>query len=212
MVNLDLARALVAKLPASTATLFNPWQDHCADDLANNGPQDKLQRLAQHLDCQPKFILCGEAPGHLGCRHSGVAFTSERLLLAGAIPRVSQPAARLTSRRLPFSESSATIVWRVLQELGVAEKAVLWNALQLHPHRPGDPRSNRTPSDGELMQGAPALRLLMEAFPNAQLVAVGRKAEKLLGDMGQTPTGQVRHPANGGANEFAAGLRELLQG
>lgn len=167
-------------------------------------------RLAAHLDCTPRFIIAGEAPGHLGCRHSGIAFTSERLLLEGQIPRISAPASRLTSRRLPFSEPSATIVWRVLRELGVHEEVVLWNALQMHPHKPGSHRTNRTPTQKELMQGEPALRMLVEAFPDAKVVAVGRKAEGLLAEMGVKVEGQVRHPANGGANEFAAGLRALV--
>jgi hypothetical protein len=132
---------------------FNPWADHCGDDLPGNGPQEKLRRLAEHLDCAPRFILCGEAPGYQECRHSGVAFTSERLLLEGAAPRVAVPtASRLTARRLPYSEPSATIVWKTLRRLGLAEQVVLWNALQLHPRQPDDHLTNRTPTDAELCQ------------------------------------------------------------
>lgn len=211
MSNLVLAKALVATLPRDVPGLFNPWADHCAFDLAGNGPQEKLLRLAAHLDCEPRFILCGEAPGYQGCRHSGVAFTSERLLLEGAIPRIPAPAGRLTARRLPYSEPSATIVWKTLKALGIAEQTVLWNALQMHPHKPGNFASNRTPTDAELMQGAPAMRLLVEAFPHAQVVAIGRKSELLLAQMGVATAGQVRHPANGGATAFAAGLAALLR-
>ncbi len=211
MSKADLVDALVATLPRDVPGLFNPWADHCTADLAVNGPEDKKQRLAAHLDCEPRFILCGEAPGYLGCRHSGVAFTSERLLLEGAIPRIAAPAGRLTSRRLPYSEPSATIVWKTLKSLGIAEHVVLWNALQMHPHRPGEFESNRTPTDAELMQGAPAMRLLAEAYPHAKLVAIGRKSELLLQRMGLPTAGQVRHPANGGATEFAQGLTALAQ-
>ena len=210
MPNHTLAQSLIDTLPFDVPGLFNPWKDVCADDLKCNGPSAKLARLAAYLDCSPRFIICGEAPGHLGCRHSGIAFTSERLLLEGAIPRVAREESRLTSRKLPFAEPSATIVWRVLNELGIAHETILWNALQMHPHAPGNPRTNRTPTTAELLQGAPAMRLLVEAFPNAQLVAVGRKAEGLLKEMGITVVGQVRHPANGGARQFADGLRELM--
>jgi hypothetical protein len=209
-MTLQLAKALVATLPSGVLGLFNPWMDTCAEDLATNGPGSKLERLAAHLACEPRFILCGEAPGYQGCRYSGVAFTSERLLLEGAIPRVIAPSARLTARRLPFSEPSATIVWKTLKGLGVHEETILWNALQLHPHKPGQIHTNRTPSHAELMQGAPGLRLLVDAFPRAMLVAVGRKAELLLQEMGLKPAGQVRHPANGGATLFAAGLANLI--
>lgn len=210
MPNITLATRLVGTLPSGIPGLFNPWKDSCPDDLDSNGPEAKLERLAAHLDCAPRFIICGEAPGHLGCRHSGVAFTSERLLLEGAIPRIACDAPRLTRRKLSFSEPSATIVWRVLRELGISEETILWNALQMHPHLPGNPSSNRTPTAKELMQGAPALRILVDEFPDTKVVAVGRKAELLLQEMGIPVYGQIRHPANGGATLFTEGLRALI--
>lgn len=204
-----LARELVETLPEGVQGLFNPWKDLCEDDEPWNGPIEKMERLAAHLACEPKVILCGEAPGHLGCRHSGVAFTSERLLLEGSIPRIPALGRRITSRDLPFSEPSATIVWRTLYRLGLAEKVVMWNALQLHPHKVGDHRSNRTPTAAEIALGAPAIKLLVSAFPSAQVVAVGRKAEGLLSEMGVRTVATVRHPANGGATAFAQGMAAL---
>lgn len=206
----SLARRLVATLPAGRAGLFNPWADSCPHDAAGNGPQQKLERLAAHLDCDAQFILVGEAPGYQGCRYSGIAFTSERLLGEGAIPRIPALGHRLSTRKLPFSEPSATIVWKTLYRLGIAERTILWNAMQLHPHRADNLWSNRTPQPAEIALGAPAMRMLKEAFPNARIVAVGKKAEGLLHEMGIETAGAVRHPANGGATEFAKGLQELL--
>lgn len=207
---LTLARELVGTLPSGRPGLFNPWADRCPHDAAGNGPEAKLQRLALHLDCEPEFILTGEAPGYQGCRYSGIAFTSERLLGEGAIPRIPALTARLSTRRLPFSEPSATIVWKTLYRLGIAERTILWNAMQLHPHRDGELWSNRTPSPEEIVLGEPAMRLLIEAFPKAKVVAVGKKAEGLLSEMGVRMAGPVRHPANGGATEFASGLEALI--
>ncbi len=207
---MDLARRLVATLPVGLPGLFSPWQDHCPEDLPSNGPERKLERLAAHLDCAPRLVILGEAPGFLGCRHSGVAFTSEAQLCDGSIPRL--PAVgRLTRRRLPFKESSATVVWRTLYRLGLAEETITWNALQMHPHRPGEPNSNRTPKPSELAHGAAALQILTEAFPDAPLVAVGRQAEKLLGSLGFAPTAAVRHPANGGVRDFERGMEDLAR-
>jgi hypothetical protein len=208
---LSLARKLVETLPTGRPGLFNPWRDHCPHDAEGNGPEAKLERLALHLDCEPEFILAGEAPGYQGCRYSGIAFTSERLLGEGAIPRIPASPDRLSTRKLPFSEPSATIVWKTLYRLGIAERTILWNAMQLHPHRADDLWSNRTPTPEEIRLGAPALRLLVEAFPQAKIVAVGKKAEGLLGEMGVNVAGAVRHPANGGATEFASGLQVLLK-
>lgn len=209
MPDTNLAERLVATLPTGVQGLFNPWRDVCEDDTVLNGPERKLGRLAAHLDCQPRFIVCGEAPGHLGCRHSGIAFTSERLLLGGAIPRVVRVDQRLTTRKLPFSEPSATIVWKTLSRLGIAEEVVLWNALQMHPHKPGNIRSNRTPTPAELALGMPAMQILVDAFPRAKVIAVGKKAQGLLQAMGIATIGMVRHPANGGATAFADGMRAL---
>jgi hypothetical protein len=54
------------------------------------------------------------------------------------------------------------------------------------------------------------MRLLIEAFPKANFVAVGKKADGLLAEMGIQVTGTVRHPANGGATEFSNGLQALM--
>jgi len=210
MSKLTLAQSLVETLPSGMAGLFNPWRDRCPHDAAGNGPTEKLSRLALHLDCKPEFILAGEAPGYQGCRYSGIAFTSERLLGEGAIPRIPALAGRLSDRRLPFSEPSATIVWKTLYRLGIADRTILWNAMQLHPYRPDNLWSNRTPTPDEIKLGEPALRILIETFPSARIVAVGKKSEGLLREMGIPIAGSVRHPANGGATEFAEGLKELM--
>lgn len=55
------------------------------------------------------------------------------------------------------------------------------------------------------------MRILAEAFPKAKIIAVGQKAKGLLQGMGIHMAGVVRHPANGGAIEFAAGLENLKQ-
>lgn len=206
-----LAKTLIDSIPSGMPGLFNPWRDRCVHDAAGNGPQPRANRLAQHLQCDAKLILVGEAPGYQGCRYSGVAFTSERLILEGSIPRINGHGERLSTRNLPFSEPSATIVWKTLYRLGVAENTILWNALQMHPHKPNDVWSNRTPTPTEVTLGAEALRILVQAFPSAMLVAVGRKAQDLLGQQGISCAGSVRHPANGGATQFAEGLASLLQ-
>jgi hypothetical protein len=203
-----LARELMYQIPESRDGLFNPWKTFCDLDTPENGPCSRFARLVRHLDCDAKLILVGEAPGYQGCRYSGVAFTSERLLCEGVIPRMA-PTPRLSMRKLPFSEPSATIVWKTLYRLGMAEDTILWNALQMHPFQEHNVWSNRTPSDEEIALGERAMRLLQASFPKARIIAVGRKAEGLLHEMGVRTAGQVRHPANGGAVEFAQGLEAL---
>ncbi len=197
---------LVSTLPPGRPGLFNPWRDSCRFDSPDNGPSQRLDRLAAHLDCDPRLILVGEAPGYQGCRYSGLAFTSERLLLDGAVPRIARLAARLTLRERPFSEPSATIVWKTLYRLGIAETTVLWNALQMHPFAGDDPLTNRTPTHDELKCGRVALRELPRMFADAVFIAVGKNAERALAEAEIASFCTVRHPANGGATAFAEGL------
>lgn len=206
----SLAERLIETLPSGLPGLFNPWKDRCLFDVESDAPDARRERLARHLDCDPALILVGEAPGYQGCRYSGVAFTSERLLIEGAIPRIPQLSDRLSTRSLPFSEPSATIVWKTLERLGIAERTILWNAVQLHPHLVDKPWSNRTPTAKELGLGAAAVSLLTAAFPSAGIVAVGRKAECQMMALGITPLATLRHPAYGGAAAFAAGLEALM--
>jgi uracil-DNA glycosylase len=190
-----------------SGTVFNPWRE-CdpGTDVAADAPVVRRARLRAHLDCDPLLLLLGEAAGYQGCHVSGIPFTSERLLLTGAIPRVAAPSARLSTRATPWSEPSATIVWGALHELGLAERTILWNAFPWHPHRSGALQSNRTPTAAEVALGRPILGALLEAFPHVHVVAVGRKAETLLGNLGRVEAA-LRHPAMGGAGRFRTGLR-----
>ena len=207
---IELARSLASTLPVGMPGLFNPWGDACVLDRPWNDSAAKLSRLANHLDCVPKVILCGEAPGYAGARHSGVAFTSERQIVEGSVPRLTSAGQRLTARPNPFSELSATIVWETLGRLGIAEQTITWNAVQLHPHHLDNAHSNRTPRKTEVALGVPAMKLLTEAFPSARIFAVGRTAEKLLLKMGFDVDVAIRHPANGGANLFRSGLTAAI--
>jgi hypothetical protein len=83
--------------------------------------------------------------------------------------------------------------------------------LPLHPHIAGQVRSNRTPSSAELSLGGPALRLLIDAFPRAKVIPVGKKAESLLQAMGVSAEPALRHPAYGGATAFSKGMTALVQ-
>jgi uracil-DNA glycosylase family 4 len=131
-------------------------------------------------------LLVGEAAGYRGARVSGIPFTSER---------------HLTGRGP--AEATATILHRVLAELGLEEGVLLWNVVPTHPHRPGCPRSNRRPARAEVAAGRPFVR---ELARGRQVVAVGRVAAEELA------APYVRHPSHGGAAEFRRGLRALVRG
>jgi uracil-DNA glycosylase len=143
------------------------------------------RRLVEYLErsSEAELLLVGEAAGYRGARVSGLPFTSERQLTG------SGPA-----------EASATIVHRVLDELGLTEHVLLWNVVPTHPHRLGAPSSNRRPTRPEIEASRPFLERLAVG---RQVVPVGRVAEGALGLSG------IRHPSHGGAVAFRAGLAAL---
>ena len=94
------------------------------------------------------------------------------------------------------AEATATIVHRVLAELGLEEQVLLWNVVPTHP---GTATSNRRPTRLEVAAGLPFLH---ELAADRRAVAVGRLAHTVLGDP------YVRHPSRGGAAAF----REMLAG
>jgi uracil-DNA glycosylase len=131
-------------------------------------------------------VLVGEAAGYRGARVSGLPFTSERQL-SGSGP----------------AEATATIVHRTLAELRLEAEVLLWNVVPTHPHRAGEPRSNRRPTRAEVRE---AMRFLMELARGRRVIAVGRLAHSVLGGT------YVRHPSHGGSNAFRAGLLLSIEG
>jgi uracil-DNA glycosylase len=152
-----------------------------------NGAGLRRERLREYLErrSEARLLLVGEAAGYRGARVSGIPFTSERQL-SGAGP----------------AEATATIVHRVLAELGIENDALLWNVLPAHPHRPGRPASNRPPTRREVAAGRPFVEALAEG---RTVVPIGRVAGAALG----LPC--IRHPSHGGATAFRDGLSALVR-
>jgi uracil-DNA glycosylase family 4 len=149
------------------------------------GAARRRDRLAAYLDARAgaSILLVGEAPGYRGARVSGIPFTSERQL-TGEGP----------------AEATATIVHRVLAELGLADDVLLWNVVPTHP---GTETSNRPPTRSEVAAGLP---FALELARGRRVVAVGRLAASAL------EAGYVRHPSHGGAAAFRDGLLRFAPG
>jgi hypothetical protein len=145
----------------------------------------RRSRLVDYLRAREgaPLLLVGEAPGYRGTRVSGIPFTSERQL-TGTGP----------------AEASATIVHRVLAELGIEKDVLLWNVVPTHP---GTACSNRRPTRAEVEASLP---FLLEVGRGRLTIAVGRLAHAALGDP------YVRHPSHGGASAFELGIRDCVSG
>ena len=163
---------------ARIGATFNFYRD-------GDGAAARRERLLAYLEARQDapLLLVGEAAGYRGARISGIPFTSER---------------QLTGRGP--AEASATIVHRVLAELGLEESVLLWNVVPTHP---GSATSNRPPGSAEIEAGLPFARELAQG---RRVIAVGRCAEAALG------APYVRHPSHGGAAEFQTGLLRFRPG
>jgi uracil-DNA glycosylase len=186
---------------AEIGSTFNFLRDEDPELDLEGGAAIRRRNLLRYLAARSsaEVVAVGEAGGYRGARFSGIAFTSERTLASWGEPYAS------SSRRGDWPEPSATIVHRVLGELEAEEKLLLWNTVPTHPHRPGEPLTNRRPTAGEIEAGAVYARRLIELVRPRLVVAVGGVA-RVLGE--DVPA--VRHPANAGATQFAEGMRRLL--
>lgn len=165
--------------------------------------------LTKMKKINPDFLILGEAPGYKGCRLSGIAFTSERVLSENDFFK-KEPIQFINDKNNLESEISATIVWGELSKYDGAPP-LIWNIFPFHPHVMNDTKTNRTPIKGELEEGKVFLNDLLKIFEIKKIIALGRKAESQLDKIG-VPYCYVRHPSNGGKNKFAAKfLTELKQ-
>ncbi|MBA3485343.1 MAG: uracil-DNA glycosylase [Pirellulales bacterium] len=155
------------------------------------------------------MIAVGEAPGYLGCRHTGIPFTCGATLAAKRHPLLAAISPAVRMKRI-VREDSASHVWAVLRRY--RRLPILWNAFPFHPHQVASRESNRTPNAIELREGAEYLNEMISLFEPKLLIAIGRKAEETLGrNFPRFRSLHVPHPARGGHCAFAAQMITILR-
>lgn len=192
----------------STALLFNQYKDINPEfDLPEAAKirRENLVRYIEEFKKRPGILLVGEAAGPWGCRFSGIPFTSEKQLVTGTLPFRGKQSSIRTS---PHSEASGTVIWGELAEF--YPEFLIWSAVPLHPHKPEDPLSIRTPSPAEVKEFSGLLEKIIAIVRPEKIVAVGRCAERALASLG-APCSYVRHPSQGGAAEFRREIKKLLK-
>lgn len=211
-------------------SVFNPWAEY--SPALDIGPEaaslriNNLRAYLAHRITSTRLLFIAEAPGYQGCRFSGIPMTCERTLLggkAGISPdlvfpatepklRTSSPtgAGSRTQREFGYAEPTATYVWGELaRRPEAARQVVLWNTFPFHPHNPGAPLTNRRPKPAEVARYFDITMAMVAMFPDAQVVAIGEVAKQHLAAAGVAAIG-ARHPSYGGAPEFLATVRPLL--
>lgn len=183
----------------------NPWDfSRAANAVRRKNLGGYLRAMAKR---KPAVLLVGEAPGYRGCGRAGVPFSSEKIIMTH--PFFSdENAFGVEHEDDPMAEASASIVWKTFDTLDFYP--LMWATYPFHPHKTGDPLSNRAPRPEEVILGKAFLTEIMELFPVEHIVAVGRVAERSLGEMGHK-VHHVRHPSHGGAVLFAKGLASFIK-
>lgn len=192
---------------------FNPYADRCSVYDRPEAPTLRRDALVAVIDCALErgvdSLWVGEAPGHKGARRTGLAFTDDYALQAhGERWGVELRCPTIGTEKREHTEHTAKAVWGELRR--IKERVFLWNAFPLHPHKPGDPLSNRSPRSKERQAGRELLSELIVALKPSLLVAIGGPANEATRKVApEREVVKVRHPSHGGQREFKDAIREL---
>lgn len=207
----------------------NPWADTDENYEVPHAAHIRRNQLKLYLEKRihrASILLIAEACGYQGGHFTGIAMTSERMLLnlhpcvnslmilgtqGQRTSRHDSPyMTKQTQKEKGFNEPTDTIVWSsCLNAHLTADQFLLWNIFPFHPYKKGNILSNRTPTDNELAVGLTYTQKLLRLFSPKLIFAVGKKSELTLTSAGYDVIG-LRHPANGGALLFQKGLKEAL--
>ena len=215
-VSIEMIDQYIADLAAVAAeddAVFNQFQENGDPNNAIRRANFRLylQEMAQH---QPDTLMVMEAPGYRGSRLTGVPVTSRKVLLEG-VPELQMFGEERGYQNVAdpgfekiYGEQSATIVWGTLANLN--RLPLIWNTFPFHPRKPDQPCTNRKPRKAETELGKAFLMQLINMFQPQKTIAIGNVAYDALSEIGISCV-KVRHPAQGGKNDFVAGLTEQFQ-
>jgi len=170
-----------------------------------------LERYMDAVAMRPgnRLLLVGEALGYRGGLHTGIPFTSTRLLRT-APHRFLQALKPTLDLRGDETESTAASLWQFLARR--TRIPLCWNAFPFHPHQRGNPASNRAPSACELAIGRDILMVLIESYHPDHIIAVGNAAHRaVIGIPAGARVSRVRHPSYGGKREFMTGMAQAYR-
>ncbi|WP_274362907.1 uracil-DNA glycosylase [Paenibacillus thermotolerans] len=227
--------AFLKKLRAfSSDDVCNPWRDyHEGIDIGPEAPKIRTRHLKAYLEARiphAKYLLVAEALGYQGGRFSGIAMTSERMVMGKVreIPphyilsseavgrRTSDPTCvhlRESQKMHGMAEPTATIVWDfIVNRAGLdPREVVFWNIFPFHPYDRNDGRlSNRDPRSDELRVGIGYVKSLQKLLPDAQVISIGQFSKRTLDAHGINHD-HIPHPSYGNANQFREEFTKLLR-
>ena len=186
----------------SNETVFNPYLNA---DVAKN-LHIYLQEMIKEKG--KRILLVGEAPGHKGCKITGIPFTSGSVFKNVDHPLLNKIVEKLVFSKID-SENTATIVWEYLSKKSITP--LFWNSFPFHPHPKGDESKNRTPTSKEIEIGISYLKTLRLIYEPDVIAGIGWKGvECAKTAFPDEEIVYIRHPSFGGKPAFIAGMEEIL--
>jgi len=185
----------------STDAVYNQYEDQ----KVRNNLRLYYGWLLEH---EHNVLIVGEAAGYMGCRHTGIPFTSGNIIY-GSYHEIFRDIGKQIKLERVVSERSAAILWGFFGEDKVIP--ILWNAFPFHPHKQGQTETNRKPTMSEIEEGKEYLKFVYDIFKPKKLCSLGRVAEKALKEL--FPLEEIiyiRHPSYGGKRDFIKGMKRTL--
>jgi uracil-DNA glycosylase len=159
----------------------------------------------------------GEASGYNGCRHSGIAFTSGKVIALNKLYEEIRD--KLLFKGISsIKEYSTNIVYSLFNNHPKTFKqCVLFNCFPFHPHEFRIPESNRKPFSKEIKEGQEYIIKIIEIFASETIIAIGNVAFKSISNLikeerisSNIQIHKVRHPSYGGKNDFLKEIKTIL--
>jgi len=209
--------------------VFNPWADYDElHDISPLAPVIRAANLKRYLELRSnaRYLFIAEGLGYQGGHFSGIAMTSERILLgkhASVNPqcvlgdwqyrRTSNPESTGLNKKQQdegFNEPTATVMWNTLSRHNLSTMdVILWNIFPFHPYKKTGILTNRTPGKEELDVGIVYAKMLLKLIPNMKIISIGQKSANTLKAYG-VDCAAVPHPSMGGATRFKEAVAQLF--
>ena len=182
--------------------VFNPYKD----PAVKNNLRAYLEYMVDNY--KNGILLVGEAPGHKGCKITGIPFTSGSVIKSKK-NKIFRDIGHHIILSVIESENTAKIVWNYLE--GKKTLPLFWNSFPFHPHPKNNKNKNRPPSKDEVDKGISYLKQLANIFKPQRIAGIGRAGEasvKLA--FGLQEDSYIRHPSYGGKSDFIKGMNKII--
>ncbi|QYY84475.1 uracil-DNA glycosylase [Pseudomonas germanica] len=191
---------------------FNPYSDRCEIHDRRDAPRRRATTLSavlrRALEEPVDAIWIGRDLGYRGGRRTGLALTDDVHIIEHTRRWNLELVPERPTIGNAMAERTAAVIWGMLENIDA--RIFLWNVFPLHPHKSGDPFTNRQHNARERQAGEELLQQLITLLRPSRIVAIGNDAAAAANRIiDSVPVICVRHPSYGGQTQFQKQITEL---